>query len=378
MNPNDKESTRSALLDRFRKSWFPPAAVVGAIAGFAAAAFRVRPTPKTTPRPAKPARLTQPLVQLTTSVQAAGRLQREYSKFAVLGGSASPHPFRRSLAGIAIGAGDRIYALGDDEVRVFEPDGSFIQGWKAPQKASCLAVGQDGRVYLGAPGRVEFYDARGSRAGGFVAGEKDEPAIVTAIKPFGKEVLVADAAARFIRRYDLDGKQLGVIGTKNKTGNFMLPNRWLDFDVDARGVIRATDTGRHLVTAWALDGSPRGSFGKFGMSNPADFVGCCNPVNLALTPDGKIVTAEKMVARVKVYEPDGRLLAVIGPEHFDQSCVHIYLAVDSKGRILAADPVRREITIFSPVSRTGASEPSSPGNPRPPIDKKPEELERDE
>ena len=168
-----------------------------------------------------------------------------------------------------------------------------------------------------------------------------------------------------------------MIGTKNKTGNFMLPNRWLDIDVDARGVIRATDTGRHLVTAWALDGSPLGSFGKFGMSNPADFVGCCNPVNLALTPDGKIVTGDKMVARVKVYEPDGRLLAVIGPEHFDQSCVHIYLAVDSKGRILAADPVRREITIFSLMVKTGTSEPSSPGNLRPPIDRKPEERERE-
>ena len=151
----------------------------------------------------------------------------------------------------------------------------------------------------------------------------------------------------------MNGIQLGVVGTKNKTGSFMLPNRWLDFDVDAKGVIRATDTGRHLVTAWALDGSPLGAFGKFGMSDPSDFVGCCNPVNLALTPDGKIVTGEKMVARVKVYEPDGRLLALIGTENFDPNCVHLHMAVDSKGRILVGDPVRRVVKIFSPVARTG-------------------------
>jgi hypothetical protein len=60
-----------------------------------------------------------------------------------------------------------------------------------------------------------------------------------------------------------------------------------------------------------------------------------------------------MVARVKVYEPDGRLLALIGPENFDPNCVHIYLAVDSKGRILAGDPVRRVVKIFSPVVKVG-------------------------
>jgi hypothetical protein len=39
---------------------------------------------------------------------------------------------------------------------------------------------------------------------------------------------------------------------------------------------------------------------------------------------------------------------MIGPEHFDPSTIHIHLAVDSRGRILAADPVRREVKIFAP------------------------------
>ena len=36
-----KETTQIGLLDRFRKSWFPPGAVVGAFAAFVAAALRV-------------------------------------------------------------------------------------------------------------------------------------------------------------------------------------------------------------------------------------------------------------------------------------------------------------------------------------------------
>ncbi len=283
-------------------------------------------------------------------------LELQYARTAVIGGLKSAHSFRLSLAAIAVGTGDRIYALGDGEVRIFEPDGTFLRGYKVVENATCLAAATDGRVYVGAPGRVEFYDSEGRHTGGFAAGEKDRPAAVTKVRVFGKEILVADAAARIIRRYDMNGVQQGLIGTANKTGSFMLPNKWLDFDLDVKGVVRATDTGRHQVSAWALDGSRLGAFGKFGMQNPADFVGCCNPVNLALAPDGKVVTGEKMVARVKVYEPAGeKLLAVIGPESFDPKCTNIHLAVDSKGRILAADPVRREVQIFSPVVKAGGN-----------------------
>ena len=86
---------------------------------------------------------------------------------------------------------------------------------------------------------------------------------------------------------------------------------------------------------------------------PEDFVGCCNPVNIAFAPDGKIVTAEKVIPRIKVYTAEGKLLALIGPEHFDPKCTHLHLAIDSKGRILAADPVRLEVKVFSAVKSGG-------------------------
>jgi hypothetical protein len=253
--------------------------------------------------------------------------------------------------------------LGDGEVRTFDAKGDQTRSWKVGEAALCLTAGPDERVYVGSTGRVEVYDAMGDRTGGFAAGESGKPAYITSIKLFRQEILVADAAARIIRRYDLSGRRLGVIGTKSKAGSLILPNRSLDIAVDSRGVVWATDTGRHQVTAWALDGTPLGSFGKFGMRNPEDFAGCCNPVNVALTPDGKIVTGEKMIARVKVYEPSGRLLALIGPDHFDPGCTHIHLAVDSKGRILAADPVRLEIKVFTWSAKAWKTGPSTPDRP---------------
>ena len=344
MDP-DKEEPRIGLMDRLMR----PAAVVGAFAGFITAAFR-RANPGAAPRKARPAAAPRPeqLFQLKT---AALELPRRYSRTAVIGGANSAHPFRQSLTGVAVGSTGRIYVLGDDEVRIFESDGKFVQGWPVLRNASGMALAADGRVYVGAAGVVDIYSSDGSRSSGFAAGDTGKPAVITAIKVFKNEILIADADARVIRRYDAGGRQLGLIGASLRSGGFMLPNRRLDFDVDAGGIVRATDPGRHLVTTWNLQGQRLGFFGKFGMSDPADFVGCCNPVNIAVTPDGKIVTAEKMVARVKVYEPEGKLLAVIGPENFDPNCLQIHLAVDSRGRILAGDTVRREVKIFSPDSK---------------------------
>jgi hypothetical protein len=110
------------------------------------------------------------------------------------------------------------------------------------------------------------------------------------------------------------------------------------------------------VSFWTLDGAPIRHFGKFGLMNPEDFVGCCNPVNLAFTSDGRIVTAEKVIPRVKVFDSAGKLLGLIGPEHFDPRCTHLYLAVDSKGRILVADPVRLEMKVFSAIVKPGGRE----------------------
>ena len=367
MDSNEKNTDMRRVKGRVRfwRVWFAPVAAVGALAALVTGGLRSRPAPRLAPQqgqppaaPVSPAATGTPttptaptsrrMLQMAESPAAPARpFERVYTQAAVLGGSASPDQFRRSLAGIATGVGDHIYVLGDDEIRIFDPLLRRVRAWRAPESAACLAAGPDGRVYVGAPGRVEVFDAAGKQVSGFSTGEKDRPADVTAIKVFGADILVADANARIIRRHGRDGAPRGLVGNQSKTGSFMLPNRSLDIAVDTTGVVYATDTGRHQVTTWALDGAPLGKFGKFGMTAPEDFVGCCNPVNLALTPDGKVVTGEKMVARVKVFDPNGTLLAVIGPEHFDPSCIHIHLAVDSKGRILAADPVRREVKVFS-------------------------------
>jgi hypothetical protein len=247
METPSQNPDRTALKDRFRKSWLPVAAAVGAFTGFVSASLQLRPEPKPaaggTPHP------TEGTLQVQSNSLPALNYEIQYTKSAIIGLPGSLHPFQRSLVGVAVGPKDEIYGLGDDEIRVFDLNGAYLRSWRVLPEASCFTVTADGRLYAGAPGKIELYDQAGNKSGGFLVGDAKRPAIITAIKVFKNEILAADADARYIRRFDQSGNPLGLIGVRNNTGNFMLPNRWLDFDVDSKGVIVATDTGRHLVVA---------------------------------------------------------------------------------------------------------------------------------
>jgi hypothetical protein len=348
MESDKQKESAARFSDRIRKSWVPLAAVGGALTSFAAAALKTRPEPRggasASAAPAASAGTGLPV----PVAEPDAALKTKYAQTASIGRAGSPHAFRRTLLGVAVDSQDRIYGLGDDEIRVFAPESAYLGSFGVRAGTACLCICPDGRVLAGAPGRVDIYGPRGERSGSIAVETSKTPASVTAVKFWRNEILVADATARIIRRYDSNGNSIGTIGDKMKTGSFMLPNQWLDIAIAPDGVLYATDTGRHRVTGWMPDGSPTGVFGKFGMQDPADFVGCCNPVNIAVTPTSRIVTAEKMIARVKVFDEGGTLLAYIGPENFHPKCTHIYLAVDTAGRILAGDPLLREIKIFAP------------------------------
>jgi sugar lactone lactonase YvrE len=339
------------LIGRLRKGVFPPAAIAGAFASFAAAARGSGLKPAYTGDATSALVPTGLSVAKPVSDSASKNLALHYAQHGRL-----ETKFQRSISGVAVGSSDRIYVLGDGEVRIFERTGEAVRSWKAPDNASCMAIGRDERICIGAIDRVHILDTMGIRKNAFLVGAPGRAAKITAVKLLREEILVADAAARCIFRFDQNGKPLGEIGNQNKTRGFILPNKSLDMDVDSNGMVVATDSGRHRITAWKLDGTPIRQFGKFGLSNPEDFVGCCNPVNLAFAPGGRIVAAEKVAARVKVFDLEGKLLGMIGPEHFDPRCTQFHLAVDSKGRILAADPVRLEVKIFTVEAMGGGRE----------------------
>jgi sugar lactone lactonase YvrE len=275
----------------------------------------------------------------------------------VIGGKGTERgQFAEALRGLAIDAQDRLYAVGDSKLVVFSLQGELLGSWATERPGYSVAVTPSGTVYVGQSGQVQLFDPDGKLLDTWR--DPDRMGLITAIGFSGDYVLLADAKDRCIRRYDQHGKYLGEIGRDNRMKGFLIPNRHLDFAVDAAGVIHAGNPGKHRVERYGLDGQLLGHWGRFDGRDPAGFSGCCNPTNIALTRRGDLVVTTKAEPLVKVYTTDGKLLALVGQGDFDPNCKNMDVAVDSQGRIYVIDTVRLQICVFAPADSDRTTQPA--------------------
>jgi sugar lactone lactonase YvrE len=249
---------------------------------------------------------------------------------------------------VAVDGEDRIYAVGDSAVKVFDADHALARRWNTDRPGECVAVDTSGRVWVGEREQVEVFDSQGEL--GDTWRDPGRLGLVTAIGFGGGDVFLADATARWIRRYDGDGQFLNNIGDQHRKGGFHIPNGVVDFAVDDEGILHVANPGMHRVERYSADGTLLGRFGRFDGRDPAGFPGCCNPTNLTVDEAGRVIVSEKAGPRVKVYDPEGRLLEVVADDVFDPTAKNMDLAVDSRGRIYVADTARLEIHVFEPKS----------------------------
>jgi hypothetical protein len=107
-----------------------------------------------------------------------------------------------------------------------------------------------------------------------------------------------------------------------------------------------TNPGRLRLESYDNKGNLRSFWGKASMSIDG-FCGCCNPTHFALTRDGYFVTSEKGIPRIKIVDPAGQLHKVVAlADQFDENTEGIDIVCDPNGRIIALDPVRKQLRIY--------------------------------
>ena len=270
----------------------------------------------------------------------------------------------REARAIAVGPQDRIFVAGDKTVRVFQSDGKPLRPIRVDQEPCCLAVASashksPGAIYVGMRDHVEVFRSGGKR--GAVWGRPGKRTVLTSIAVADEDVFVADAGGLVVWHYDPSGKLLGQIGRRDPARGipgFIVPSPYFDVAVAPDGLLRVANPGAHQIEAFTFDGHLELSWGKRGMGIEA-FCGCCNPSNIAILADGRVVTAEKGIPRVKVYRESGEFdCVVVGPETLapnrtattetrDELRLHpVDLAVDSHSRILVLDPTAGLVRIF--------------------------------
>ncbi len=257
---------------------------------------------------------------------------------------------------IALGPDDRLRVAAGKYVSLLNSTGAVESEIALSEPARSLAVGSDERVYVGLRQRVEVFDSNGRRR--FVYEPPGARVWLTGIAVGSDSVFVADAGNRVVLRYDLGGELIGRIGDKDPArsiAGFVIPSPHFAIAMHPDGTLLAANPGRHRVECYTPNGELRLFWGR-ASADIDGFCGCCNPVSLASLLDGRCVTAEKGICRVKVYSEDGRFESVVaGPESFADldgesgsseteraPCV----AVDSGGRVLILDAAGSKIRIF--------------------------------
>lgn len=248
---------------------------------------------------------------------------------------------------------DQIYAVTDRELVKYNFKGEAVKKWKLPDGINGVegvAVDAAGVAYVG-------YDTRAER--GIVKLEiKDdactaaatwklaEAASFTGMKADKEHIVVADARKAAIHVVDAKtGKFVRTIGG-GRTGMFAVCCGILDVALDGKGNIVVGNLGQHRVTTMPLSGRGGTNWGTPG-DKPANFCGCCNPVSVALLPNGGYATTEKTIARVKVYAAGGRSLVAMAPlDGFPSECGRAQVVADGEGNVYVLNPANRSIRVF--------------------------------
>jgi hypothetical protein len=279
--------------------------------------------------------------------------------------------------GMAVGPHDVIYLAGDRIVRALDGAGKTCLEFRTDQEPQRVAA-RTGALYVAMKDHVEVFDAAGNRQAAWAPAGKD--ALLVCVAAGDADVFVADANGRAVIRYDLAGRVVNRIDGRMPPDSaakdaddsgFIVPSPYFDVAIGPAGKVWIANPGRRRVELHAYDGRLIGKWGAASFRIEG-FCGCCNPTHLAVLADGpspavglrpaggSLVTSEKGLPRVKVYNADGNLRSVVAPPTaFDEGTAIADLAADSTGRILVLDPDANKVRIFTRKKSAPATEAKS-------------------
>lgn len=260
-----------------------------------------------------------------------------------------------SVGGISVTPSDDLLVSGGSQILVFGPDGKEKSPIATGFPCGCIQAAQDGTIYVASGNSVKQIDATGK-----VLLEMSNPAIkgitgLTCTKD--NTVVVGDASSRCFHKFAKDGKYAGTIGKpasgkKAVMGGLRVCCGILDGTIDKDGDLLVAELGGFRVAKFDVSSGKAGkSFGRCGDS-PDEFCGCCNPVSVTVAPDGRFVTSEKQIPRLKIYNAAGtRVEGIAKLEGFNPSCGKIDLAVGKNGKIYVLNEGSRQVEVFAEAKK---------------------------
>ena len=245
---------------------------------------------------------------------------------------------------IAVDAEGYIWIAGSGALVKHGPDSRRLLEIPLPEPAHAAAAGADGRIYVAFKRHIRVYGPLGRKISEWTGlGEK---AYLTSLSVQHGLAAAADYGQRTVWCFDTGGRLRGRITGPEKTG-FIMPSASFDAAVAESDRLWVVHPGQRKVQLYAIAGALLRSWGE-STARMSGFCGCCNPAHIALLPDGAVVTSEKGIRRVKVYDRLGRLNSVVASsEKLGRGNSGFDIAVDSGGKIYILDTVKNIVRIFA-------------------------------
>lgn len=263
---------------------------------------------------------------------------------------------------VAVDADGAVYIAGDQKLEIYENESPVVRRIELGSEPTCLGIDLDGTIIVGLTDHLGFMDSYG-----VVTAEWKKPAetaLLTSVAVDKDHVYAADALNKVVWRFDRQGNVLNQIGKKDEDRNIpglVIPSPYFDIAIYSDGLLRVVNPGRHLIEAYTPGGDREWAWGKTAIVIDG-FSGCCNPVALAILSDGRFVTAEKGLVRVKIYDTEGEFETVVaGPDQLGwieplrvcetpEECklMSLDIAIGSDDRIYVLNTVQNTVQTFEP------------------------------
>ncbi len=243
----------------------------------------------------------------------------------------------------------RTLIAGPGSVVLLNSTGTLHRTVTLPDTASVALAAASNGFYLATLDRVLAFNPHGVQVAAWES--LGETARITGLAASGDQVWVCDAGQRRVWRYDTEGRLLGMLPPPDAPASerFIVPSPAFAVAAAGDGTFWVVNPGRLQLQHHDREGRVLSAW-EAATQNPAGFVGCCNPAWLACLPDGRLVTSEKLVPRVKTYTPKGVLDAFVAPPGVLAGSVARPVAADGAGRIYVLD--ERLLRVYRDIRST--------------------------
>ena len=244
----------------------------------------------------------------------------------------------------------KLFLLAGNSLQIITPEGRELLNKRIDQGPRSVWVGQNENIIVAFENYLVKYDSSGEELKRSPI--LDDESLISSVVISDDIIFASDAGRRSVWRLN---NELEIMDDfRGESGfsafhGFILPSLHFHMAVNAENELWITNPGVHSIQNYSQLGRLRRFWGEPSFANEG-FSGCCNPYYIAFLSDGRFVTSEKGIIRVKIYRESGELESVVAPaELFPKGEKAPAIAVDDQDNIWLLDFNKNMLRLFRPA-----------------------------